>query len=250
MQDPAAVVTDHEEDVERPQGTRLHGEKVGRPDFGGMQAQKGPPGGRRRRPDSAIAIDRCGTHGVPQHSELGCDAAHAPRGILRCQPVNQAARLQIDPHPAGLTAPALPAPVSAPDKPMPPDDGRRLNALQMRTPADPVPRRDGPEPAVARLEPRSTSGPFPHRQLLAQNQVLEDQIPSPPAEHSQPDQKQSPIEPGQLALQRTPLRHGPRLPALGGPAFDGLRAAGASQPARAACGRVNESGKRWLAEDP
>ena len=110
-----------------------------------MQAQKGPPGGRRRRPDSAITIDRCGTHGVPQHSELGCDAAHAPRGILRCQPVNQAARLQIDPHPAGLTAPALPAPVSAPDQPMPPDDGRRLNELQMRPPAGPVPRRDGPE---------------------------------------------------------------------------------------------------------
>ena len=65
----------------------------------------------------------------------------------------------------------------------------------MRTPAGPVPRRDGPEPAVARLAPRSTSGPFPYRQLLAQNQVLEDQIPSPPAEHSQPDQKQSPIEP-------------------------------------------------------
>ena len=127
--------------------------------------------------------------------ELGCDAAHAPPGILRCQPVNQAARLQIDPHPAGLTAPALPAPVAAPDNPLPPDDGRRLNALQMRTPAGPVPRRDGPEPAVARLEPRSTSGPFPHRQLLAQNQVLEDQIPAPPAEHSQPDQKQSPIEP-------------------------------------------------------
>ncbi len=51
-------------------------------------------------------------------------------------------------------------------------------------------------------------------------------------------------EPGQLALQRTPLRHGPRLPALGGPAFDGLRAAGASQPARAACGEARSEGRR------
>ena len=51
-------------------------------------------------------------------------------------------------------------------------------------------------------------------------------------------------EPGQLALQRTPLRHGPRLPALGGPAFDGLRAAGASQPARAACGEARSERRR------
>ena len=51
-------------------------------------------------------------------------------------------------------------------------------------------------------------------------------------------------EPGQLALQRTPLRHGPRLPALGGPAFDGLRAAGASQPARAVCGEARSERRR------
>ena len=45
-------------------------------------------------------------------------------------------------------------------------------------------------------------------------------------------------EPGQLALRSRPLRHGPRLPGVGGSPLDGLRAAGSGQPHRATCGEA------------
>ena len=172
MHDPASVVTDHEEDVERPQGKRLYGEEVGSPDFGGRQAQKGPPAGRRRRPDATITIDRRRTHGVPQHRQLGRDAPHAPGRILRPDPDDQAADDGIDARTTPRSSAALPTPVAPPRRPVPTDHGGGLHHLDMSTPPPPVPRSHGPEAPIRGRQRRAPSRALPDRQLLPQHQVL------------------------------------------------------------------------------
>ena len=83
-----AVVRDEEQDVQRAERERGHGEQVGRPDLRRVVAQEGAPGLARRPggPAPAVAADGAGADGDPQLAQLAADALGAPQRVVlaRC----------------------------------------------------------------------------------------------------------------------------------------------------------------------
>ncbi len=156
-----------------------------------------------------IAVHRGGADGVSQDDEFGGDPADAPGRILRREPRDESSSLHVNRGATGPGAATLLAPIPAPRQAMPAHDGRRLHQVQMGPPRGPPPRRDRPELPVPLLEPRAPLGSFPDRQLLAQNQVLQDQIASTSPEDPEPTKKEPPIEPHALpSAERLPARGG------------------------------------------
>ena len=196
----AAIVADHEKDVEGLQGERLDGEEVPPPRCpartgGGRSARRARglvshdsdtpwqhlPGGPRTR--SSAAMRRT------PHTGFSAASRKMSSRVVRS--------IGARPGPAPRL---FPAPVPPPSQPVPTHDGGGLHDPQMGAPRGPPPRRDRPELPVPPV--KSWAGvrivPRP-RAAGAGFQVLQDQIASSPTEDPDAAEKEPPVEPHALA---------------------------------------------------
>ena len=156
-------VRDEEEDVQRLEAARLHGEVVRSPELRAVVGEEASPGLGRRTPQRPppVAPHRLRAHRVAERESLALDADGAPARVPGCDPRDQPLQLLADARPARLSRSALPRPVPAPRRAVPADDRLRLHDHQGGTPAGPIDGRPrGPVvfQNLITLHPRSTHG--------------------------------------------------------------------------------------------
>jgi hypothetical protein len=71
---------------------------------------------------------------VAELEELAVDARGAPEWVLRREPMDQSADLELDARPTQAPLSALSPPVQPPPQPVPADDGLRLDDGQVAPP--------------------------------------------------------------------------------------------------------------------
>jgi hypothetical protein len=172
------AVRDDHQPGQRPEGQRLDGERVRRPDRRGMIGEERAPGLARGAGGTAPPVqpDRALADGDPHRQQLASEALAAPaRGVPRhlgAQPPELGAQPRATQPRAGL-----PAPEALPALPVPAEDGLRPHDEQVLAPITPEATGQSPEESVARPEPRPlASGASQHGELLTQHEVLDGQL--------------------------------------------------------------------------
>ena len=177
VHDSAPVVSDEDDRVEGPQHRRLHGKQVDSPDVLRMILEESAPPLGRRAPQhlTPVAMDGARTHREAQRPQLADDANRAPARVLTGESSNQIAQFGIDSRAPWWTA-TLPRPVTTPGGSMPADHRLRTTQLQVNSPRPPTACDDRPEDAIFVVELRLRLSASVDRELLAQDQILHQQI--------------------------------------------------------------------------
>jgi hypothetical protein len=177
VDDPPAMVSEHDENEEDAQAGGGHGEEVDRHQVPDMVGEERPPGLRRSRTtlrheagDGALGdVDA-------ELQELAMDARGAPQGIRRGHLPDEGGDLGAD----GGAASGGPArelgPVLAEAAALPSEDGVGRDDDQSLSPAGPDSCQPDPQQAVDRAELRAGQRPLVDGELLAQGQVLEGEL--------------------------------------------------------------------------
>jgi hypothetical protein len=174
----APRVLDEDEHVQRPERERLHGQQVHRPDAPAVVAEERPPALARRAGWAAVPVllDGALADDDAQLQQLAADALGAPGGILPRDAGDQLADLRAQ---ARLPSPGArpPPPAEPPASAVPAND--RLGRDQGKVSAPVAPNHAGhhPEEPVVGAQARALArGPSQDGELLAQQEVLGDQI--------------------------------------------------------------------------
>jgi hypothetical protein len=115
-----------------------------------------------------------------------CGSGARPRDVRLRHPPDQLHDLAVEPGTAGASGPAPTPPEALERLPMPTDDGRGLDDRQGVSPAVPPLGENDPESSAppTQSQPSPTAGAEQGRDLLAQRQVLEGELPSRPKQRS------------------------------------------------------------------
>ena len=178
MHQLATSVVDDEEDVKHAERGGGDREEVDRGDDLAVVAEERSPALTRRwidwtpgheAGDGALGDDEA------EFLDLAVNAWRAPRRILGRHPVNESADLGRCAG-ASSVAPRLPAPVPTEALAMPADDGLGLHDGERLLPSRPAAAQGKPEESIGRAETRSRLLPSEDSKLLAEREVLQDQV--------------------------------------------------------------------------
>ena len=178
--DAPLVMADDDLDVECAQGHGLNGEEVRRPDLGRVIAKKRAPDLRREAFSRRVPVApyRPDADVEPERLQLADETGRAPAGILLCQLSDQGPEVPADPRASRAPPATAPGPVAPPTGAAPTDDRLWLHEDQRPAPARPAPDQEGPEEPIAQAQRGPTRLPLVDGELLAQRQVLPQQVPA------------------------------------------------------------------------
>ena len=177
VHDAPPVQRQHDQHVQRAERHRRHGEKVDGRRLVQVVPQERLPVLRR----SAASLEHVAGDGglvqeVTELEQLAVNARRAPRRVLARDPADQLDHFPWDARPARLQRLALATPPPSPRLAVPSDHGLGLHQPQRRAPAVPPLAEQDPERAVAIAERRLGVGALQDKDLLAQGQVLQEQV--------------------------------------------------------------------------
>jgi hypothetical protein len=177
VDDPPAVVSEHDENEEDAEASGGHRKEVNRDDVPDVVSEERPPGLRglgttrgHEAGDGALGdVDA-------ELEELAVDARRTPQGIRRGHRPDEGGDLGADGW-AAASGPAREAsPVLAEAAPRPSEDGIRRDDDQGLPPAGPESGQAGPEQTVGRAELGAGRESLVDGERLAQGQVLEGEL--------------------------------------------------------------------------
>jgi hypothetical protein len=177
VDDPPAVVSEHDENEEDAEASGGHRKEVNRDDVPDVVSEERPPGLRglgttrgHEAGDGALGdVDA-------ELEELAVDARRTPQGIRRGHRPDEGGDLGADGW-AAASGPAREAsPVLAEAAPLPSEDGIRRDDDQRLPPAGPESGQAGPEQTVGRAELGAGRESLVDGELLAQGQVLKGEL--------------------------------------------------------------------------
>ena len=177
VEDPAAVVSEHDEDEEDAEARGGHGEKVDRDHVADVVGEERPPGLRGL---GAALRNEAGDGALgdvdAELEELAVDAGRPPQAIRRGHFPDEGGDLGIDGRAAsrGPTGPL--SPVHAEASALPSQDGVGGHDDQSMPPAGPDSGQPDPQQAVGRAQPRPGRRSLVDGELLAQGQVLKGEL--------------------------------------------------------------------------
>jgi len=174
----APSVVEDEEDVEHAERGGGDHEEVDRGDDLAVVGGKGAPSlpfvGRSRAPGHGAGDGALGDLQA-ELLDLAVNAGRAPARILSGHPANEGADLGRCAR-SSSAAPRRPAPVPPEPLAMPADDGLGLDDGQRLLPSRPAAAQGKPEDSIGRAETRSRLLPSEDSKLLAEREVLQDQV--------------------------------------------------------------------------
>jgi hypothetical protein len=135
--------------------------------------------------DAAVAAHTFGADLEAQLSELTLNQHASPAGVLAAETLNQQSELRGEARTTRSKASAITDPLALPAGALPADYGVGLHDDESRSPARPGTTEPRPEQAVRPREPRSPGRTTDHSELLAEGDVLEEEmaLPTPHREH-------------------------------------------------------------------
>ena len=177
VDDPPAVVSEHDEDEEDAEAGGGHGEEVDRDQVADMVGEERPPGLRglgttlrHEAGDGALGdVDA-------ELEELSVDARCAPQGIRRGHLPDQGGDLGIDARTASGRPTRKLGPVLAEASALPSQDGVGRDDDQSLPPAGPDSGQADPEQTIDCAELRPGHRSLVDGELLAQGEVLEGEL--------------------------------------------------------------------------
>ena len=104
--------------------------------------------------------------------------------VFRAHPAQEGSDLRVEPWPATAAASALPVPVVLEALSVPADDRFWPNDHKRSFPVAPSVSKESPEGSIEGSQSRSFRGGVKDRELLAQSQVLEEELASAPKDRS------------------------------------------------------------------
>jgi hypothetical protein len=177
VNDPPAVVDEHDEDEEDAKASGGHGEEVNGDQVAEVVSEKRPPGLRglgaaRRHESRARALGDVN----PELEELSVDPGCTPQRICCGHFPDEGRDLGVD----GRAATGGPAgelgPVLAEASPLPPQYGVGGDDHEGPSPPDPDSGQPDPEEAIHRAQLGSVGRSLVHGELLTQGEVLEGEL--------------------------------------------------------------------------
>jgi hypothetical protein len=149
VDDPSAVMSEHDEDEEHSQARAGNGEEVERDEVPDMVAEKCPPGlGWRSAPVLEQAADGAFRDVDAELQELPVDSGSTPQRIGRGHGSDQRLDRVVDGRAISVRPTGQPGPVLAEATSLPPQDGVRGHDREGPFPPRPHPDQRDPEEAV------------------------------------------------------------------------------------------------------
>jgi hypothetical protein len=177
MDDPSAMVSEHDENEEYTQACRGNREEIEGDEISDMVGEKGPPRlGWRCAPLRHQPGNGALTEVEAELEELGMDAWRTPEGIRRGHAPDQSLDLGVDGRATSGRAARELGPVPAKAPPLPPQDGVGSDDHEGLLPPGPDSGQPDPEEAINSAEGRPRHRSFVHGELLTQGQILEGQL--------------------------------------------------------------------------
>jgi len=180
VQDAPPIMRDDEEAVQNAEAQRRHGEEVHRGNRFAMVVQKSRPSLCRLR------IARCFSHPAQhgslrnieaKHPQLTVNARRAPGGVVDDHAENEFAQFLADALSSRtVPMPRKPRPVELEPRPVPANNGLRLNEDQCPLPSRPQPPQDYPEKLVGYSKSRQRVPLFQNGELLTKGQVFQEEV--------------------------------------------------------------------------
>jgi len=159
VQDPAALVGQHQEHIQNLKPDRRHGEEVDRHHGLEVILQEGAPRLGRRLPVPGHVLADAGFPDVDTELEqFAVNAGSTPERVVPAHPANQVAAVFGNAWSPGLAMPDLPRPEQPKALAMPSNHSFRLHDRQGRPPVGPDCRQPHPEDAICRRQLRSLLG--------------------------------------------------------------------------------------------
>jgi hypothetical protein len=177
VDDPSAMVSEHDKNEEHAQACGGDGEEVEGDEVSHMVVKERPPGLRRpRAPLRHEPGDGALGNVNAELEELSVDTRGAPQGIRRGHFPDEGRDLDIDRRAASGRLTREPRPVLAKPAALPAQDSVGRDDDQRLPPPGPDSGQAGPEQAVSRVELRAWHRSLVDGQLLAQGEVLEGEL--------------------------------------------------------------------------
>jgi hypothetical protein len=112
-----------------------------------------------------------------QHFQLAMDARRAPGWVLNDHAENEFAQFPADTLPARTISPSRePSPVELESRPVPANDGLRLDEDQRLLPTRPEPPQYQPEQLIREIKLWLGFPPIQHAELLPEREILQEQV--------------------------------------------------------------------------
>jgi DDE family transposase len=190
VQDPAAMVGEHDQDEEDAQMRGGNREEIDGDQIPDMVGEERAPSLRRRyAPLRHQPGDGALSYVDPELQKFAVDSRGAPQGIRLSHSGDEGPDLGTD----GRAARGGPAgkrrPVQAKATPLPAQNSVGRDDDESRSPARPHPGQPSPEEAIGRPQSRPRRSSLVHDELLAQGQVLDGDLTVPAAEEGNESKK-------------------------------------------------------------
>ena len=172
MEDPATVMSQHQEHVEDLEPNRGNREEIDRHQGLDVVVEESPPGLRRRltEPDHVLA-----DAGLPdvdaEFEKFTVDTRRTPQRVFSAHGADQSANILWHARATGVAVTDLPSPKKPKALPVPANDRFRLDYDQCGTPVAPGSAQPRPKEPIGRVQFRLLHRPIQDAELVAKGEV-------------------------------------------------------------------------------